>query len=61
MAASGGGVPESSWPPSSEGTLDALPAAIDVVGLSKRFGRQVAVDDLSMTIPKGVIAGFVGP
>lgn len=37
------------------------PAAIDVVGLTKRFGRRVAVDDLSMTVPAGVIAGFVGP
>ncbi|MDQ3639947.1 MAG: ATP-binding cassette domain-containing protein [Actinomycetota bacterium] len=37
------------------------PAAIDVVGLTKRFGRHVAVDDLSMTVPAGVIAGFVGP
>jgi ABC-2 type transport system ATP-binding protein len=41
--------------------MDAPPAAIDVVGLTKRFGDLVAVDDLSMTVPAGVVAGFVGP
>ena len=40
---------------------DGPPAAIDVVGLTKRFGGQVAVDDLSMTVPTGEITGFVGP
>lgn len=35
--------------------------AIAVAGLTKRLGRHVAVDDLSMTIPTGTITGFVGP
>ena len=39
----------------------APPPAIDVTGLTKRFGTHVAVDDLSMTVPAGAITGFVGP
>jgi ABC-2 type transport system ATP-binding protein len=35
--------------------------AIEVAGLTKRYGRQLAVDDLAMTVPAGVVAGFVGP
>jgi ABC-2 type transport system ATP-binding protein len=30
-------------------------------GLTKRYGHHVAVDDLSFTIPPGVVAGFIGP
>jgi ABC-2 type transport system ATP-binding protein len=47
--------------PSTAKPADSPPAAIDVVGLTKRFGRHVAVDDFSMTVPAGAIAGFVGP
>ena len=39
----------------------ALPAAIETHGLTKRFGQRRAVDELSFTIPRGVIAGLVGP
>ena len=35
--------------------------AIEVVGLSKRFGRTVAVDDLTFTVRPGVVTGFLGP
>ena len=35
--------------------------AIDVRGLVKRFGDKVAVDDVSLTVEKGEIAGFLGP
>ncbi len=45
----------------TESAAAGTPAAIDVVGLTKRFGRQVAVDDLSMMVPVGIVAGFVGP
>jgi ABC-2 type transport system ATP-binding protein len=34
---------------------------IETQGLSKRFGRQQAVADLSIAVPAGVVAGFVGP
>ncbi|HQJ08162.1 MAG TPA: ABC transporter permease, partial [Deltaproteobacteria bacterium] len=35
-------------------------AAIEAIGLTKRFGDFTAVDDVSFTIPKGEIFGFVG-
>jgi ABC-2 type transport system ATP-binding protein len=39
----------------------ARPSALATDGLSKRFGRRVAVDSLSIDVPTGVVAGFVGP
>ncbi|MQA00196.1 MAG: ATP-binding cassette domain-containing protein [Dehalococcoidia bacterium] len=35
--------------------------AIETQGLTKRFGGHVAVDGLSITVPRGAVAGFVGP
>ncbi|HQH99844.1 MAG TPA: ribosome-associated ATPase/putative transporter RbbA [Deltaproteobacteria bacterium] len=35
-------------------------AAIEAIGLTKRFGDFTAVDNVSFTIPKGEIFGFVG-
>src|SRR5213075_1463657 len=34
---------------------------ISVQHLTKRFGGQIAVDDLSFEIPAGQIVGFLGP
>jgi ABC-2 type transport system ATP-binding protein len=34
---------------------------IEVNGLTKRFGKTVAVDDLSFTVEHGRITGFLGP
>jgi ABC-2 type transport system ATP-binding protein len=34
---------------------------IVVEHISKRYGRQVAVDDLSFTVRPGVVTGFLGP
>jgi ABC-2 type transport system ATP-binding protein len=39
----------------------ALQPAIEVVGLTKRFGELTAVDDLSFTVPHGRVTGFLGP
>ena len=39
---------------------DSRPA-IRTRGLSKRFGDVVAVDDVSLTIPRGIVFGFLGP
>jgi len=39
----------------------AAPLAIDVKGLTKRFGDKTVVDDFSMQVPKGAIYGFLGP
>jgi ABC-2 type transport system ATP-binding protein len=35
--------------------------AIEVAGLTKRFGETLAVDDLSFTVEQGRIVGFLGP
>jgi len=35
--------------------------ALSVTGLTKRYGRRVAVDRLDIELPYGVVAGFVGP
>ncbi len=35
--------------------------AIDVEGLTKRFGDKTVVDGFSMQVPKGAIYGFLGP
>ncbi len=34
---------------------------IEAVGLSKRYGKTVAVDDLSFTVQAGRVTGFLGP
>jgi ABC-2 type transport system ATP-binding protein len=34
---------------------------IEAVGLTKRFGEKVAVDDLTFTIKPGIVTGFLGP
>ena len=35
--------------------------AIDVEGLTKRFGEKTVVDHFSMQVPRGAIYGFLGP
>jgi ABC-2 type transport system ATP-binding protein len=35
--------------------------AIEVTGLTKRFGETLAVDDLSFSVEPGKIVGFLGP
>ena len=35
--------------------------AIELVGLTKRFGDLTAVDALTFTVPQGTIFGFLGP
>ncbi len=39
----------------------AIGAAIEVTGLSKRFGETVAVERLSFSVAAGRIVGFLGP
>ncbi len=41
--------------------MTAGPFAIDLVGATKRFGRQTAVDNLTLQIPAGRTFGFIGP
>jgi ABC-2 type transport system ATP-binding protein len=35
--------------------------AIDVQGLTKRFGRKIAVDGIDIAVPEGQVWGFLGP
>lgn len=35
--------------------------SIEVVGLVKKYGEQLAVNDISFDIPKGQVVGFLGP
>jgi ABC-2 type transport system ATP-binding protein len=37
------------------------PLAIDVKGLTKRFGQKVAVDHIDIAVPQGQVWGFLGP
>jgi ABC-2 type transport system ATP-binding protein len=45
----------------SDGAGARRPAALVTNGLSKRYGRRLAVDALSIEVPAGVVAGFIGP
>ena len=38
-----------------------MEATIDIRGITKRYGRTVAVDGLSFTVQPGAVTGFVGP
>ena len=35
--------------------------AIELTGLTKRFGAKTAVDDLTVTVRSGAVTGFLGP
>src|SRR5882672_7942848 len=39
----------------------APPAAIEIAGLTKFYGRQQVVDDVSFTVRPGSVTGFLGP
>jgi ABC-2 type transport system ATP-binding protein len=47
------------WPSAQPAPL-GLPA-ISVRGVTKRFGRITAVEDLSLEVDPGVVTGFLGP
>lgn len=36
-------------------------SAVTLDGLTKRYGRRLAVDGLTLSIPRGVTAGLIGP
>jgi len=35
--------------------------ALQIERVTKRFGSHVAVDDVSLTVPRGTVYGFIGP
>lgn len=59
--------PSTPAPASGTSAADRLPtsgedsAALELVGLHKRFGQKVAVADLSLRVPTGSFYGLVGP
>lgn len=38
-----------------------MPIALELIGLSKRFGDHIAVGNLNLQIPQGMLYGFLGP
>ncbi len=38
-----------------------MSSAIELINVSKRFGRNLAVDSLDLVVPEGSIYGFIGP
>ena len=47
-------------PPAAAST-PAVPAAVELRGLTKRYGRKAALDGVELTVPVGAIFGFLGP
>jgi len=47
-------------PGGHDGGMDTLPA-VEVRGLTKRYGARTVVDRLDFDIPAGVVAGLIGP
>jgi len=45
-------------PAADDHSTDAI---VSAHGLTKRFGDEVAVDDLTLSVPAGTIFGFIGP
>ncbi|MET3770319.1 ABC-2 type transport system ATP-binding protein [Marisediminicola sp. UYEF4] len=43
------------------GGLPVGSLAIETVGLTKRFGQQVAVGGINLAVPSGAVFGFLGP
>lgn len=43
------------------GYKGASVSAVDLHGITKTFGLVKAVDDLSLSVPKGSVYGFIGP
>jgi ABC-2 type transport system ATP-binding protein len=41
--------------------LPSAELSIETRGLSKRFGRQMAVDGVDLAVPRGSVFGFLGP
>ena len=43
------------------GSVGRVPAVVSALGLTKRFGELIAVDDLSFELEPGSVTGFLGP
>ncbi|MFN7209332.1 MAG: ABC transporter ATP-binding protein [Aggregatilineales bacterium] len=56
-----GGVPLSAPEAPVAPAIDESDLIVETRGLVKRYGKLVAVNDLSLSVPRGAIYGFVGP
>jgi ABC-type multidrug transport system ATPase subunit len=45
----------------AEERTEAVRPAVRTVGLTRRFGGQIAVDDVDLLVPRGAVYGFLGP
>src|SRR6516162_10082576 len=36
------------------------PLVIDIQGITRRFGAKVALEDVSLTVPRGCVFGLIG-
>ncbi|MEM7232945.1 MAG: ABC transporter ATP-binding protein [Planctomycetota bacterium] len=45
----------------AESRKDVPESTIEIRGLRKKFGKKIAVDELTLDVPKGSIFGFIGP
>ena len=43
------------------GAAPSVELSIETKGLTKRFGQQLAVDDVDLAVPRGAVFGFLGP
>lgn len=41
--------------------MSPMSYAVELENVTKSFSRRVAVDDLSLVVPEGVVYGFIGP
>src|SRR5579872_5734943 len=44
----------------ANGTSDGPDAVVKITGLTRRFGNKVALDDVGLTVPRGIVFGLVG-
>lgn len=42
-------------------TIAALPALVEVDQVTKSFGKKVALEDISFSVPAGQLCGLLGP
>jgi ABC-2 type transport system ATP-binding protein len=48
-------------PAESLAARPATPPAVELHGLTKRYGRKAALDGVELTVPVGAVFGFLGP